>query len=124
MGLTATEAAKATGINRATWTTAEKGQRVPQSYNRAAIERTLRWRPGSIDAILAGGEPAEAESVFDVGSDVALMEWTDERKAAILTEVDRIESLPVPAEVKQRMLSALVSILEEIIIEGASRAAV
>lgn len=46
----------------------ESGSTWPHASNRIAIERALRWAPGSLDAIKNGGEPTElAEPAETVG---------------------------------------------------------
>jgi hypothetical protein len=52
--LSVSRAAKLAPVDRATWTGVEDATRVPQSHNRAAIEKVLGWTSGSIDRILAG----------------------------------------------------------------------
>jgi len=62
LGLSLREAARRAGIMRPTWTGMEHGSRRTAAYNFAAIERALDWRPGSIEAVLAGGEPEAGRS--------------------------------------------------------------
>jgi transcriptional regulator with XRE-family HTH domain len=57
LGLSVRAAAEAAQVDRNTWSSAENGTRRLAEYNYAGVERTLRWEPGSIDAILAGDEP-------------------------------------------------------------------
>ncbi|MEW2474654.1 helix-turn-helix domain-containing protein [Micromonospora gifhornensis] len=57
LGLSVSAVARTAGIDRATWASAEKGERDTQPHNWAGIERALNWRPGSIASILAGGDP-------------------------------------------------------------------
>src|SRR3954453_21941659 len=57
LGLSLREAARRAGIMRPTWTGMEHGSRRTAAYNFAAIERALDWRSGSIEAVLAGGQP-------------------------------------------------------------------
>lgn len=44
-------------MDRGTWSSAETAERRTAEYHYAGIETALQWAPGSIDAILAGGEP-------------------------------------------------------------------
>lgn len=62
LGLSSPVAADRAGINRDTWRNLEAGTRAIRDYNHRPIERALNWQAGSIDAILAGGEPILAES--------------------------------------------------------------
>ncbi|MFI2667882.1 helix-turn-helix domain-containing protein [Micromonospora carbonacea] len=57
LGLSARAASQAAGIDRNTWSYLENGTRRTAEFNYAGIERALRWAPGSIRAILGGGEP-------------------------------------------------------------------
>jgi hypothetical protein len=55
--LSVSKARKIAAIARGTWIALESGERETEAYNFAGIERALRWAPGSIDAILKGGDP-------------------------------------------------------------------
>lgn len=57
LGLSVVQAAKAAGLSRDAWYAAERAKRGTDARSRALIERVLRWQPGSINAILAGGAP-------------------------------------------------------------------
>lgn len=46
-------------VARDTWTGLEEATRRTAETNYAGIEQTLRWTPGSVARVLAGGEPAE-----------------------------------------------------------------
>lgn len=59
LGLSMRAAAIAAGVNRTTWATAETGGRRTTEHLLPGIERTLRWAPGSIDLVLAGGNPVD-----------------------------------------------------------------
>lgn len=93
-GLSASKAAQAAGIDRATWSNAETGTRRTLEHNYAGIERALGWMPGSIEAILSGGEPAAdlsaAEDVDEelrlVRTDPQLNEEMRERIIALILE--------------------------------------
>ncbi len=60
LGLSARAAATAAGVARGTWESAENGSRRTLKSNYASIEKALRWAPGSIQAILDGGNPTPA----------------------------------------------------------------
>jgi hypothetical protein len=62
LGLSIREAARRAGVMRPTWTGLEEGSRRTADYNFAAMERTLSWGPGSIEAVLSGGEPTAIDS--------------------------------------------------------------
>jgi hypothetical protein len=51
-------AERADGVTTQTLREIRGGRRKARSLTKAAIERALQWTPGSIDSILAGGEPA------------------------------------------------------------------
>lgn len=57
LGISVSAAARAAGIHRATWTGLEAATKETERYIYGPIERVLRWEPGSIDAIVGGGEP-------------------------------------------------------------------
>jgi transcriptional regulator with XRE-family HTH domain len=56
-GLSVRQAADAADIARGTWTALEDGTRKTSDHNYRGIERALHWAPGSIAAILDGGDP-------------------------------------------------------------------
>lgn len=53
--------AGAAGISVPTLTALRKGTNVPTEDTKRGVENALRWEPGSIDDILAGGEPTVAK---------------------------------------------------------------
>lgn len=57
LGLTIVAAAAAAGVSRGTWEALEEASRRTRDAGYAGIERALRWRHGSIEAILHGGDP-------------------------------------------------------------------
>lgn len=57
LGLSVTKAAERAGISRNTWSSVESGTKDTEAYVLGSIEGALYWEPGSIDAILDGGEP-------------------------------------------------------------------
>lgn len=110
--LSATAAAQIAGINRATWSTAENAQRVPQPHNRAGIEQALAWESGSVDRLLAGGRAVERDRP------VAAAPPADE--VDIDAEVARIQAGRWPAATKLRMLRALIALHQEAAEQGDS----
>lgn len=61
-GLSIRAAAKIAGISPITWTGAEKGTRITAEHLFTGFESALRWQPGSVAAILDGGEPAPLDA--------------------------------------------------------------
>lgn len=59
VGLSIRAAATQAGIARGTWIALEEASRRTANTAYAAIEQTLGWTPGSIAAVLGGGEPTE-----------------------------------------------------------------
>ena len=57
LAMSQNKAAKAFGGSRTTWINWEKDEVQPERFNYVRIETTLRWQPGSVKAILEGGEP-------------------------------------------------------------------
>ncbi|MEU4590083.1 hypothetical protein [Micromonospora aurantiaca (nom. illeg.)] len=78
LGISVSKAAQAAGIDRATWSSAEKGERATQPHNWAGIERALQWKPGSVRAILDGDDPTPADTADDVDEEIELVR-TDPR---------------------------------------------
>lgn len=65
LGLSVRTAADQAGVARGTWTALEEGSRRTADNNWAGIERSLGWAPGSIAAILSGGDPRMARAATD-----------------------------------------------------------
>lgn len=107
--LSLSAAARAAGINRDTWTDFENGTRRLREYNYAGIERALDWEPGSIDSILAGGDPKPMK-----GRPQHAMPGDDE----LVEEIERIRNLPISARARLGMIEALVAAHEEALAEG------
>ncbi|WP_018024326.1 helix-turn-helix transcriptional regulator [Corynebacterium ulceribovis] len=59
LGLSQAELASASEVSSRTISAIERGESWTRTGTRARIERALLWRPGSLDAIKAGGEPTE-----------------------------------------------------------------
>lgn len=100
LGLSVRAAADGAGINRATWATIEEGSSRLQKHRWARIERALSWTPGSIQAVIDGGQPTPLK--VERGSRTDLEE-----------ELDRIQALDVPASTKRKLISAIVALFEE-----------
>lgn len=60
LGLSLSEAARQAGVNRATWTGIEQRGTEAEDYTLARVEQVIGWKPGSVQAVLAGGEPVES----------------------------------------------------------------
>jgi transcriptional regulator with XRE-family HTH domain len=78
--------AAATGVSRRTLGTLERGEARVSDDTAAAVERILRWSPGSVDAILAGGRPSEDPGV-DLQRIADAWPYLSERERAILLAV-------------------------------------
>jgi hypothetical protein len=101
-------AATRAGIDRGTWASAESGERRTAEVNLAGIEEALEWEPGSIDAILAGGEPTPRR-IMTAGNLVPVPVTADE----ILAEIERVNALSLPATTRLGMIQILVAAYEE-----------
>lgn len=99
------EAVKLAAIARNTWSGAEKGRTRTAEHNWPGIEQALRWAPGSIEAILAGGEPTIEESQRPPSRVPTGDELAD--------EIERIRHLPISAAARRRMIETIVSLFEE-----------
>lgn len=61
IGADVAELARQAQVDVKTIRSLEAGERMPRDSTKAKIERALNWSPGSIDAILAGGDPVVAD---------------------------------------------------------------
>jgi hypothetical protein len=69
LGMSVRSAADGARVARGTWTSLEEGIRRTADNNYAGIEAVLQWEPGSIAAILAGGDP-QVHTRIDLRDDV------------------------------------------------------
>jgi hypothetical protein len=109
--LSASAAARLADVDRDTWSSAEKGARRLREYNYSGFERALRWSPGSIEAVLAGGEPtllAEGQAYDDEMAIIDRAPVSDaakERMRAYLTQLREQD--------RQRRMSSLQILIDE-----------
>jgi hypothetical protein len=82
LGLSVARAAEMAEINRRTWSRVEDGSNDPEDFTYGRVERTLRWRPGSIQRWIDAGaepeavdEPAPAERAALVINDPDLLRY-------------------------------------------------
>lgn len=80
LGLSIRAAARAAGVDRATWTGLEEGTRATQDRHYAGIERALDWPPGTIESIMSGEprQPAAPELRDDNERRIWAMDMVDE----------------------------------------------
>lgn len=103
LGHSINEAAQAAEVNPKTWQALERGTRAIRDHSYAGIERALRWRPGSIDTILDGGEPASDDQT-QISSDSLYVDphtgelYRDETERQ-LWDLDRL-----PEETRRRLI--------------------
>lgn len=68
-----------------------RGDRSPSPLTRARIEHALRWAPGSVEAILAGGDPIDASADGPATSQLVLeLRAERDRLEQGLTELDAL----------------------------------
>lgn len=56
------DAARKAGVGRTTWLGWEKRGVTPERHRYVLIERALKWEPGSVEAVLEGGQPQPART--------------------------------------------------------------
>lgn len=61
-GLSINRARRLAGVTRVTWTRWEQGT-LPYRHHWPVIERTIGWQPGSVAAVLDGGDPTPTDEV-------------------------------------------------------------
>jgi transcriptional regulator with XRE-family HTH domain len=111
LGLSAREAANQAGINRATWSTMEGGERRLSRHLWSPVERVLLWEPGSIEQILAGGDPTpqEDQPVPAKPSPPSGPDLEEELNAAI----EQAVRLDVSPRTRLNIISNLMSLYEQ-----------
>lgn len=99
LGLSARGAAAKANINRSTWSTVEDVERKLSKHLWVAVERALDWAPGSIEAVLHGGEPT-------------LTTPTPARplKIDLRDEYLRVTELPVSCDTKLRLVGEIIEL--------------
>jgi transcriptional regulator with XRE-family HTH domain len=93
--LSASQAARLARVARGTWIAVEKAERATEDYNYAGFERALQWQLGSMEAVLAGGDPTPEE--LTTARDTRSMPPEIRRWLAIMADPE------VPAKTKERM---------------------
>lgn len=108
--LTWAEVAKKAGVSRETLRQIRNGEGEIRPLTRRGIEDALGWAPGSITAILAGGEPTLAGASKDEGRtrDEPGAEHEDDD---LLTPEERrlIERVRRDPDVRRRLLDAILA---------------
>jgi transcriptional regulator with XRE-family HTH domain len=84
LGLTQRDAAVAGRVSDQTWVNVERGTKV-SDRTLASVERSLRWQPGSAQAVAEGGEPVETG-----GSDRSLQERVAALEAELIALRDEL----------------------------------
>lgn len=83
------DAADAGDIGVAKWGQVERGEPGPHADNTiAGVERALAWKPGSVAAILAGGEPTP---ITEEDQAVSQLEELTQMVRDIATRLQRME---------------------------------
>lgn len=67
LGLSMNLAAKLAGVHRLTWRAWEQGLARPEDYNYTRIENALGWEAGSVEVVLAGGQPTVPQVIREDG---------------------------------------------------------
>lgn len=86
--LSASEAARRAGVSRMTWTRLERGAVDMYDHTHPKIEGALGWAPGSIAAVLSGGEPTVVSE-----HDESVINADGVEIADILDQVERVRGL-------------------------------
>lgn len=108
LGLSVRAAAARAGINRATWGTLEDGDRRLSKHLWTAVEEALFWEPGSIDRIIAGGDPTPRRNPHPETIEPALPPGFDLR-----AEIDRISRLNIPARTRLELVKQITDLYEQ-----------
>ncbi|WP_395109844.1 helix-turn-helix domain-containing protein [Actinomadura sp. SCN-SB] len=111
LGLSLREVAELAGITGETLRAVRKGSNDPSPLTKRGIERALRWKAGSVEAILEGGEPRVATSGDARPGDLARLSARGTARFDSPSEV--LANLPEDREARLRMLSALLDQMAE-----------
>lgn len=65
LGISKREAVRRAGIGSNTWLALENDGKPIEDHNWANIARAMEWTPGSIQAVLIGGDPEHAPNETD-----------------------------------------------------------
>lgn len=104
LGLSVRKAASLAEVDRGTWADAEEAKRNLSRRSWSGFERALQWQAGSIEAILAAGEPQPAPPG----------QYTERGVGGSLAdEIERIQRLSIDPKDKIRIVNALVDIYEQ-----------
>lgn len=108
LGLSVRDIAKQAVIDRQTWTNLEAAARTLRTTNWSKVERVLGWGPGSIAAILDGGEPTypRLHLTMDFGALSPIVR-------NLVVDLDYIAHMDVPATVKAVLTHCVFTVLRE-----------
>lgn len=112
MGLSLSAAARLAGVDRATWTGSERGTRQTETYNYASIERALKWVPGSVETVLAGGDPIELPQPDSGRPRVDLARIPPDFNLHV--ELARARALDIPPHTRALLIRTLMDIEEQL----------
>ncbi len=102
LDLTWDKAAELASVSKETLFQVARG-RHPRKLTRARIERAFGWRAGSIDTVLAGGEPVQIEQESPAEVDDELRDIAELREMAKTAQARAEESLAVARELFNRI---------------------
>lgn len=123
------EAAARGSLARNTWASAEAGTRHIAERTASGIEVALEWAPGSVEAILAGGEPTILErrpagllvpDSLPSGSYPHGMTIRGGRDFDLAAEVRRIRHLQLPADSRLELIRSVIDLYQEVATESGS----
>lgn len=102
------QAAATAGVARNTWASAEEGVKQLAEKSIAGIEAALQWAPGSVERILAGGNPAPLNDQPEPSAAPALPPDFD-----LNAEIDKVMRLDLPAANKLILARQITELYEQ-----------
>jgi transcriptional regulator with XRE-family HTH domain len=108
------QVAERAGITVTTLTALRKGQNVPTEDTKRGVEHALAWEPGSVDAILDGGDPTVREKRVVLGTATTTGEARAVAVGTVTTEEDRLRRIEELFEQSERAAAEGRALLEEL----------
>jgi hypothetical protein len=129
LGLSVRAAAQLAELNRATWSSAERGTRTLRQHNQAGVEYALGWAPGHAAVLLSGTaqpDPATA-SPSEAGAETSTTIETSAVRPGpglpgqhaatfrfdLQAEIERVSRFDLPADVRLRLIHEILDVYDQ-----------
>ncbi|MBN1174217.1 MAG: helix-turn-helix transcriptional regulator [Micromonosporaceae bacterium] len=131
LGLSVRAAAHMAELNRATWSSAERGARALRQHNQANIERALGWTPGQAARILSGapeaaatraGRPTSGASTVSRPGTGPSPSGAGTPAFDLRVEIERVSRFNLPADVRLQLIHRILDVYDQATVQATAQA--